>query len=167
MTPEAFLEEAFALARRAKASEGTAPFGAVVVKGGTIVGRGLNHARARFDPTSHGETEAIRDACRNLGTLELSDCDLYASCEPCPLCVATMTMTGIRSLTYGASAADAPVAFADLPAGLKSRVPVDAVRREAGSPPEARSIPTTQLAREAGMEVLETWAREAAGRSER
>ncbi len=164
MTPEAFLEEAFALAREAKASEGTAPFGAVVVKDGAIVGRGLNHARAHFDPTSHGETEAIRDACRNLGTLDLSGCDLYASCEPCPLCIATMTITGIGSLTYGASAADAPVTFATLPPGLKSRVPVDVVRREAGSPPDARSIPTRQLSRDAGAKVLEDWAKEAEGR---
>ena len=155
MSPEAFLEEAFAIARTAKASEGTGPFGAVVVKDGAIVGRGLNRARATLDPTSHGETEAIRDACRHLGTLDLSGCDLYASC------VATMTVTGIRSLTYGASAADAPAAFARLPAGLKSRVPTDIVRREAGSPSDARSIPTRQLARDDGRKVLEAWAAEA------
>jgi tRNA(Arg) A34 adenosine deaminase TadA len=161
MTPEAFMEEAFALARTAKASEGTAPFGAVVVKDGEIVGRGLNRARACFDPTSHGETEAIRDACRNLRTVDLSGCDLYTSCEPCALCVCAMEMAGIRTLIYAATLADAPVILAQVPAKYRNRVPSDVLRREAGLPSPDRRMPSRQMAHEEGLAVLKGWAEEA------
>ena len=161
MHPEAFMEEAFAIARTAKASEGTAPFGAVVVKNGEIVGRGLNRARACFDPTSHGETEAIRDACRNLRTTDLSGCDLYTSCEPCALCVCAMTMAGISRMFYAASLADAPVVFANVPAKYRNRVPSDVLRREAGLPSSERAMPAHQVSHQEGLAVLKSWAEDA------
>src|SRR2546421_8478084 len=75
----------------------------VVVKDGAIVGEGLNQSAKNFDPTSHGEVEAVRDACRKLKTTDLTGCDLYTSCEPCSVCVATMIMAGIGRMYYGAS----------------------------------------------------------------
>ena len=94
---------------------GARPYGAVVVKDGKIVGEGLNQSAKNFDPTSHGEVEAIRDACRNLKTTDLSGCELYTSCEPCSVCVATMIMAGIGRMYYGATL--------DQSAGRRVRMP--------------------------------------------
>ena len=77
----------------------------IVVKDGQIVGEGLNRSTGNFDPTSHGEVEAIRDACRNLKTLQLTDCDLYTSAEPCSMCVSTMLVAGIARMYYGVNCA--------------------------------------------------------------
>ncbi|MDP3442083.1 MAG: nucleoside deaminase, partial [Ignavibacteria bacterium] len=63
------------------------PFGAVVVKNGEIIGRGSNCVTSDNDPTAHAEVVAIRDACKNLGTFQLDDCEIYSSCEPCPMCL--------------------------------------------------------------------------------
>lgn len=93
MYEEAFMRRAVAISAEALTTPGTEPFGAVVVRDGRIVGEGINRSLQNFDPTSHGETEAIRDACRNLATVDLTGCELYTSCEPCPLCVAAMMRT--------------------------------------------------------------------------
>src|SRR3954468_13609495 len=98
MYDETFMRRALALSARALDTPGTEPFGAVVVKDGAIVGEGFNHSVAHFDPTSHGEIEAIRDACRKLETVSLAGCDLYTSCEPCALCAAAMHIAGIGRL---------------------------------------------------------------------
>src|SRR5687768_13782544 len=89
-TPEQFMRLAIDLSRRRMRAEGCAPFGAVVVKDGVVVGEGVNEVEAKHDATSHGEVEAIRDAGRNLGTWDLSGCELYTTCEPCEMCVAAM-----------------------------------------------------------------------------
>ena len=86
---EAFMREAIALSiEKMEAGDG-GPFGAVVVKNGEIVGRGCNRVTSSNDPTAHAEMMAIRDACEKLDTFELKGCELYASCEPCPMCLAT------------------------------------------------------------------------------
>ena len=95
MYDEKFMRRAIELSARALDTPGARPYGAVVVKDGRIVGEGLNESAKNFDPTSHGEVEAIRDACRNLKTTDLSGTDLYTSCEPCSVCVATMYMAGV------------------------------------------------------------------------
>ena len=97
MTDKDFMEHAIGLSRRALEESGAEPFGAVVVKDGAIVGEGLNRAAFLFDPTSHGEVEAIRDACRKLRCTDLSGCDLYTSCEPCALCVAAIVGVKLRA----------------------------------------------------------------------
>ena len=99
MYDEKFMRRAIELSAQALDSAGARPYGAVVVKDGKIVGEGLNQSAKNFDPTSHGEVEAIRDACRNLKTTDLSGADLYTSCEPCSVCVATMIMAGIAACT--------------------------------------------------------------------
>jgi tRNA(Arg) A34 adenosine deaminase TadA len=163
MTHEEFLREAIALSAEALEQEGTEPFGAVVVKDGVIVGRGLNHARATFDPTSHGETEAIRDACSNLGTLDLTGCTLYSSCEPCPLCVAAMTITGIERLYYAAGLDEANQAIKALPVDRRRPVDIGTLRSRCGTPVSAGSLPAQQLSAPDALDILRAWATRVTG----
>src|SRR5262245_3556365 len=109
MYEEKFMRRAIELSAQALDMPGARPYGAVVVKDGRIVGEGLNQSAKNFDPTSHGEVEAIRDACRNLKTTDLPGTELYTSCEPCSVCVATMLMAGVGRMYYGASLAQAAV----------------------------------------------------------
>lgn len=87
MERTAWMEEAVRLAAANVESGQGGPFGAVVVKDGHIVARGVNRVTATNDPTAHAEVQAIREACRVLGTFQLTDCELYSSCEPCPMCI--------------------------------------------------------------------------------
>ena len=82
------------------------PFGAVVVKNGQVVGRGHNRVLYKKDPTCHGEMEAIRDACKNLGTHDLSGCELYTTAEPCPMCLGGILWANIRTVYYGCNRED-------------------------------------------------------------
>lgn len=79
------------------------PFGAVIVKDGEIVGRGHNHVVANNDPTCHGEIDAIRNACTNLGTFDLSGCEIYTTGEPCPMCLSAILWANIGKIYYGCS----------------------------------------------------------------
>ena len=83
------------------------PFGAVVVKDGKIVGRGRNQVLVNRDPTCHGEMQAIRSACQNLGTHDLTGCVLYTSCYPCPMCLSATIWANIKTIYYGNTALDA------------------------------------------------------------
>lgn len=90
------------------------PFGTVIVKDGTIVGRGHNRVLAEHDPTCHGEIEAIRDACHNLGTHDLSGCELYTTAEPCPMCLGGILWANIKTIYYGCTRLDtAAIGFRD------------------------------------------------------
>jgi tRNA(Arg) A34 adenosine deaminase TadA len=102
-----FLRRAIALATENVLSAKGGPFGAVVVREGRIVGEGANSVTATYDPTAHGEVNAIRDACRTLGTFTLAGCELYTSCEPCPMCLAASYWARLDAIYYGCSAADA------------------------------------------------------------
>lgn len=82
------------------------PFGCVIVKNGEIVGRGHNEVIKRNDPTCHGEVMAIRDACRNLNSFDLSNCELYTTAEPCPMCFGAILWANIRKVYYGCTIAD-------------------------------------------------------------
>ena len=83
------------------------PFGAVVIKDGEIIGRGHNRVLINHDPTCHAEIEAIRDACRNLNTHDLTGCTLYTSCYPCPMCLSAIIWVNIKKVYYGNTAKDA------------------------------------------------------------
>lgn len=157
-TPEDFMNRALELSRTALATPGTEPFGAVVVRNGRIVGEGLNHSLAHFDPTSHGETEAVRDACRNLGTVDLSDCELYSSCEPCALCVAAMQIVGIRRLYYAATLEQSGAAFEGLSVAARAPIDVAVLRREAGLPLDKRQMPAQQMKADEAVSILRAWA---------
>ena len=84
---EKFMQEAIRLSEEGMAANEGGPFGCVIVKGDEIVGRGNNQVLSTNDPTAHAEVVAIRDACKNLGTFQLDDCEVFTSCEPCPMCL--------------------------------------------------------------------------------
>jgi guanine deaminase len=154
MYDEKFMRRAIELSATALATPGVRPYGALVVKDGQIVGEGLNEAAKKFDPTSHGEVEAVRDACRNLKTTDLTGCELYTSCEPCSVCVSTMIMAGISRMYYGASL-EQSAAVVPRP---KMPPPATLVRKQVGRPVGERSMlpAETKLSGEA-ITVLEAW----------
>lgn len=158
MYQETFMRQALALSARALDTPGTEPFGAVVVLDGVVVGEGWNHSLAHFDPTSHGEVEAIRDACRRLRRVELAGCDLYTSCEPCALCAAAMHIVGIRRLYYAASLEQSGRAFEGLPVSIRHPIDVDELRAEAGAPLAERRLPSEQHLAGEAVEILAAWA---------
>jgi guanine deaminase len=157
MYEEKFMRRAIELSAQALQQGGARPYGAVVVMDGRIVGEGLNQAAKNFDPTSHGEVEAVRDACRNLKTTDLSGAELYTSCEPCSVCVATMLMAGISRMYYGASL-EQSAAVVPRP---KMPPPTTLVRQQVGLPVKERSMlpAETKLSGEA-IAVLEAWVKQ-------
>ena len=154
MYDEKFMRRAIELSAQALETPGARPYGAVVVKDGKIVGEGLNQSAKNFDPTSHGEVEAVRDACRNLKTTDLTGAELYTSCEPCSVCVATMIMAGIGKMYYGASL-DQSAAVVPRPS---LPPPTTLVREQVGRPVAERSMLSaeTKLTDEA-IAVLKSW----------
>src|SRR5438105_11135028 len=125
------------------------PFGAVVVKGKRIVGRGCNQVTSANDPTAHAEIVAIREACRRLKTFQLDGCDLYTSCEPCPMCLAAIYWARIRSVVYGNSRKDAArIAFDD-----------DFIYREVALPLGRRKLRMKQLLHREALKAFHEWDR--------
>ena len=105
---EKFMRRAIELARKTAVEDNAGgPFAAVVVRDGEIIGEGWNRVVAEHDPTWHGEVAAIRDACRRLGTHDLSGCDLYTSCEPCPMCLGALYWARPARVFFAATKADA------------------------------------------------------------
>ena len=86
---------------------GSSPFGAIVVRDGVVIARAHNTVVPKHDPTAHAEVNAIRAACKKLGTFDLSGCDLYTSCEPCPMCAAAISWANISHVYYAADRFDA------------------------------------------------------------
>ncbi|MCU0905775.1 MAG: nucleoside deaminase [Tabrizicola sp.] len=157
MYEEKFMRRAVELSALALTQPGTEPFGSVIVKDGKIVGEGLNHSLANFDPTSHGETEAIRDACRNLKTVDLRGCELYTSAEPCALCVAAMVISGIGQMYYAASMAQCDPIFGPLPTAERFPIDCDHLRSECGATVTGRSLKAEQRMDAEALEVLKAW----------
>lgn len=123
------------------------PFGAIVVHNGEIVGRGNNRVTSTNDPTAHAEVVAIRDACRRLGTFQLIECDIYTSCEPCPMCLGAIYWARPRRVFYGCTREDAAAIGFD-----------DAfIYEEIGQPLDHRRIPMVPLAREVAIEAFRRW----------
>ncbi|MDP6708678.1 MAG: nucleoside deaminase [Alphaproteobacteria bacterium] len=155
---EAFMRRAIEIAAESIDTPGTLPFGAVVVRDGEIIGEGLNRSFADSDPTSHGEVEAIRDACRRLGVTDLAGADLYTSCEPCAMCVATMYQAGIVRLYYAGVASDSAALFERLAAHdpkWARKMSAAELRHEVGQPMDARAMPATRMLAEAAQEVFD------------
>jgi len=142
------LEEALTLAATSVDSGG-GPFGAVVVKDETVIGRGRNRVVPSHDPTAHAEIVAIREAAATLGTHDLSGCVIYASCEPCPMCLAAILWARVDRVVHAADREDARAAGFD-----------DALFfEELGRPPEERRIAMERALESEGRDVLERWAR--------
>ena len=123
------------------------PFGAVVVQNGVIVAEGVNRVTTTNDPTAHAEVIAIREACRKLNLFELKDCELYTSCEPCPMCLGAIYWARLSRIYFGNLAADA------------SRIGFDdsAIYREFAQPHSERAIPMIQMMREEALAAFRAW----------
>jgi guanine deaminase len=123
------------------------PFGAVVVKDGGIIAEGVNQVTATNDPTAHAEVLAIRHACQKLGLFELKGCELYTSCEPCPMCLAAIYWARLSHVYFGSSAADASKA------GFDDSLIYD----ELDQPHAQRGIPMVQMMREEALAAFRAW----------
>ncbi len=141
------MKQAIDLALSNVDSNNGGPFGAVVVKNGEIIGTGTNLVTANNDPTAHAEIVAIREAAKNIGSFELQDCDIYTSCEPCPMCLGAIYWARIGKLYYAATKDDA--AKADFDDSF--------IYKEFALPKDQRSIPSLQLMRDDSVKVFDTW----------
>jgi len=144
---EAFMREAIALSIEKMETGAGGPFGAVIVKDGKIIGRGWNCVTSSNDPTAHAEVMAIRDACKTLGTFDLSGCEIYASCEPCPMCLAAIYWARLKKLTFAATRADASDAGFD----------DELIYNELSKPWKNRQLPAGQLLPAEAQEAFERW----------
>ena len=95
-----FMELAVQLANDNVHSKVGGPFGAIIVKDGQIIGKGCNNVTTTNDPTAHAEIQAIRNACKNLGSYQLKDCEVYTSCEPCPMCIGALYWARPKAIFY-------------------------------------------------------------------
>ena len=102
-----FMKVAKDLAKENLTTNAGGPFGACVVKNGKIIGRGSNNVLKNNDPTAHAEVMAIREACRNINSYDLSDCELYTTCYPCPMCLSAIIWANIKTAYYGNTKEDA------------------------------------------------------------
>lgn len=163
---EKFMARAIEIARESVDTPGTLPYGAVIVLDGEIVGEGLNRAAAKSDPTSHGEVEAIRDACRRLSVTSLAGADMYASGEPCSMCVSAMYQVGIQRLFYAGSASDSAAFFERLAAHdpkWTRRHDNQYLRLQVGLPIDQREMSARQLLREDILAVYDAFAKRETG----
>ena len=143
----AFMARAIQLAVDNVAAGTGGPFGAVVVREGRIVGEGVNRVTASHDPTAHAEIVAIREACMKLGVFELHDCELYSSCEPCPMCLGASYWARLSRIYFGSSAADASqFGFDD-----------SFIYRQFSLDLPNRSIPMIPMMREQALAAFRAW----------
>jgi len=142
-----FLREAIRLSfEKMQANEG-GPFGAVIVQDGQIIGRGWNRVTSTNDPTAHAEVVAIRDACSQIKSFSLAGCEIYTSCEPCPLCLAAIYWSRLAGIYYAATCDDAAaIGFDDAN-----------FYKELSLPIEKRSIPMVQSLRDEANVAFRAW----------
>ena len=126
------------------------PFGAVVVKGGEILAEGVNCVTISNDPTAHAEVVAIREACGKLHTFELSQCEIYTSCEPCPMCLGAIYWARPDRVFFAGTAADAAAAGFD----------DSLIYQEIVLPQPQRKIPMLQMMREEALEAFRAWEKQ-------
>jgi guanine deaminase len=126
---------------------GGGPFGTVIVKNGRIIAEGTNRVTATNDPTAHAEIVAIREACRQLGAFDLKGCDIYASCEPCPMCLGAIYWARLARVYFAGLASDASHAGFD----------DSFIYREIARPHSEREIPMIQMMRQEALEAFRGW----------
>jgi tRNA(Arg) A34 adenosine deaminase TadA len=144
---EKFMQEAIALSRTGSRNGEGGPFGCVVVKDNEIVVRGNNKVTSTNDPTAHAEVVAIRDACQNLDSYQLDGCEIYTSCEPCPMCLGAIYWARPSVIYYANNREDAArIGFDD-----------SLIYGEMCCTLEARKIPILPLCREDALPVFEEW----------
>ena len=140
------MKEAIGLSVR-NVAEGGGAFGAVIARDGEIIATGVNRVTADNDPTAHAEVSAIRAAARKLGTFDLSGCEIYASCEPCPMCLGAIYWARLDRLFYGGTSQDAESAgFGDA-----------FIYGELALKPEERALPSENIMRKEAQEAFLAW----------
>ena len=126
---------------------GGGPFGAVIVKDGLVIATGVNRVTANNDPTAHAEVSAIRAACQRLRNFKLDGCEIYTSCEPCPMCLSAIYWAGISKIYYGNDQQDAKtIDFDD-----------SFIYDEIALPKSERSIPAVQCMHDEALEAFRNW----------
>jgi guanine deaminase len=144
--PLDFMRQAIGLALE-NIRNGGGPFASVIVKNGALIATGVNRVTSTNDPTAHAEVVAIREACRRLQSFQLDHCDLYTTCEPCPMCFGAIYWARPARIFYAATAADAAAAGFD-----------DAfIYRELAAPPRDRRIPMGELLRDEAAAIFSAW----------
>ena len=144
---EAHMKRAVELSRRGMESGHGGPFGAVIVRDGAVVGEGWNEVLRSKDPTAHAEVVAIRNACRALGTYDLSGSEIYASCEPCPMCLGAIYWSRIDRVYFSIGRHDA--------AGIEFRD--ELIYEELRKPLAKRALPMVQVPCDGALEVFAAW----------
>ena len=145
---EKFMQEAIALSRKGMENGEGGPFGCVIVKGDEIIGRGNNKVLQTNDPTAHAEVVAIRDACKNINNFQLDDCEVFTSCEPCPMCLGAIYWARPKAIYFANNREDAAaIGFDD-----------SMIYNEIETPIEERKIPMKKLGREEAIIVFQDWA---------
>lgn len=146
MNNEQLMRRAIALSIES-VNSGGGPFGAVIARNGEIVAEGSNNVTSHHDPTAHAEVSAIREACRKLETFDLSGCDIYTSCEPCPMCLGAIYWAHIDKIYYANDRRDAAdIGFDD-----------DFIYQEIALKPTERTKPSEILLREEAIEAFKQW----------
>jgi guanine deaminase len=141
-----FMRQAIALALE-NIRTGGGPFAALVVKDGAVVATGANRVTATNDPTAHAEIVAMREACKKLGSFQLDDCEIYTTCEPCPMCLGAIYWARPARVFFASTASDAAAAGFD-----------DAfIYDELQTPVEERRIPMTEVQREEALVIFQEW----------
>ncbi|MCA0152010.1 nucleoside deaminase [Winogradskyella vincentii] len=144
---EQFMIKAIEVAINGVKNNEGGPFGCIVVKDGEIIGQGNNKVTSTNDPTAHAEVIAIRDACNNIGSFQLEGCEIYTTCEPCPMCLGAIYWARPEKVYYGCNQIDAAnIGFDDQ--FIYNEIPLSYNKR---------SIPFKQLARETALKVFKNW----------
>jgi guanine deaminase len=144
---EKFMKEAIELSRIGMIENKGGPFGCVIVKGDLIVGRGNNQVTSSNDPTAHAEVVAIRDACKNLNTFQLDDCEVYTSCEPCPMCLGAIYWARPKKIYFANNRQDAAnIGFDD-----------SMIYDEMNAQISERKIPIISLGRDEALKIFIAW----------
>jgi len=148
---EEYMREAIRLSVEKMQAGFGGPFGAVIVKNGEIIARGYNNVTSSNDPTAHAEVDAIRKACQVLGTFQLDDCELYTSCEPCPMCLGAIYWARPKVVYYGNTKVDAAkIGFDD-----------QFIYEELDKPTTERGIPMIQFMAGEALEGFRKWEEKA------
>lgn len=146
-SPEAFMRRAIQLSQEKMEQNCGGPFGAVIVKDGEIVGEGWNQVTSTNDPTAHAEVNAIRAACAAMGTFDLKGCEIYTSCEPCPMCLAAIYWARLDRVFFANTRQDAEkIGFDD-----------DFIYREFATPESKRKLPVEIMMRDEAIQVFDNW----------
>lgn len=147
LNEEKFMKAAIALAETGIKNGEGGPFGCVIVKNGKIIGEGYNKVISTNDPTAHAEIVAIRDACKNLNSFQLEDCEVYASCEPCPMCLGAIYWARPKAIYFGNTKEDAATI------GFDDSMIYDEIRADLN----ARKIPAFNILRKEANATFVNW----------